>query len=176
MLPAIPSILDLHFDSSIRRHPQTKLRARTRATLRLARVCPRAVIQPVVSTFAVVKRVWKSHLVLYLRETGNRLCPRVNTDASKTPHLPKFSKTSTINETEIGSGPIEFDGTGAVFSPGSFLLSTITLTRDTPKPFIGTSPVDKFKTSERMPKESSDKKPCLATLIVGKRSLMTSFA
>src|SRR2546428_9318617 len=100
MLPAIPSILDLHFDSSIRRHPQTKLRARTRATLRLARVCPRAVIQPVVSTFAVVKRVWKSHLVLYLRETGNRLCPRVNTDASKTPHLPKFSKTSTINETE----------------------------------------------------------------------------
>src|SRR5438552_19116506 len=100
MLPAIPSILDLHFDSSIRRHPQTKLRARTRATLRLARVCPRAVIQPVVSTFAVVKRVWKSHLVLYLRETGNRLCPRVYTDASKTPHLPKFSKKSTINETE----------------------------------------------------------------------------
>jgi len=100
----------------------------------------------------------------------------VNTDASKTPHLPKFSKKSTINETEIGSGPIEFDGTGAVFSLGSFLLSTITLTRDTPKPFIGTSPVDKFKTSERMPKESSDKKPCLATLIVEKRSLMTSFA
>ena len=66
MLPTIPSILDLHFDSSIRCHPQTKLRARTRATLRLARVCPRAVVQPVVSTFAVVKRVWKSHLVLYL--------------------------------------------------------------------------------------------------------------
>src|SRR5947209_8841758 len=101
MLPAIPSILDLHFDSSIRRHPQTKLRARTRATLRLARVCPRAVIQPVVSTFAVVKRVWKSHLVLYLRETGNRLCPRVNTDASKTQHLPKFSKTSTIKQTDL---------------------------------------------------------------------------
>ncbi len=147
MLPAIPSILDLHFDSSIRRHPQTKLRARTRATLRLARVCPRAVIQPVVSTFAVVKRVWKSHPVLYLRETGNRLCPRVNTDASKTPHLPKFSKTSTINETEIGCGPIEFDGTGAVFSP-----------------------------SERIPKESSDKEPGQATPTVEKRSLVTSFA
>src|SRR5437773_11509101 len=114
MLPAIPSILDLHFDSSIRRHPQTKLRARTRATLRLARVCTRAVIQPVVSTFEVVRREWKSHLVLYLRETGNRLCPRVNTDAIETPHPPKFSRTSTINETEIGCGTIEIDGAGAV--------------------------------------------------------------
>src|SRR5438270_13825987 len=117
MLPTIPSILDLHFDSSIRRHPQTKLRARTRATLRLARVCPRAVIQAVVSTFAIVKRVWKSHLVLYLCETGNRLCPRVNTDASKTPHLPKCSKTSSINDNEIGSGPTELVGTGAGFAP-----------------------------------------------------------
>jgi len=176
MLPAIPSILDLHFDSSIRRHPQTKLRARTRATLRLARVCPRAVIQPVVSTFAVVKRVWKSHLVLYLRETGNRLCPRVNTDAKKTPHPPKFSKTSTINETEIGCGPIEFDGAGAVFSPRSFSLSTITLTPDNPKPIIGKSPAEKFKTSERIPKESSDKEPGQATPTVEKRSLVTSFA
>src|SRR5438094_8294940 len=159
MLPAIPSVLCRHFDSSIRRLRQTKLRARTRATLRLARVCPMAVIQPVVSTFAVVKRVWKSHLVLYLRETGNRLCPRVNTDASETPHPPKFSRTSTINETEIGCGPIEFDGAGAVFSPRSFSLSTITLTPDNPKPLVGKSPAEKVKTPERIPTASGDQEP-----------------
>src|SRR2546425_11702396 len=39
-LPALPSILGLHLDSSIRRQLQTKLRAWTHITLRLSRVCP----------------------------------------------------------------------------------------------------------------------------------------
>src|SRR5947207_15794964 len=107
MLPAIPSILDLHFDSSIRRHPQTKLRARTRATLRLARVCPRAVIQPVVSTFAVVKRAWNPHLVLYLRGTGNRLCPRVNTDAGEMQDPHNYSPRTKVINTVIDYGTDE---------------------------------------------------------------------
>src|SRR5438552_3228486 len=87
-----------------------------------------------------------------------------------------FQKRPQSTKLKIGCGPIEFDVTGAVFSPRSFSLSTITLTPDNPKPIIGKSPAEKFKTSERIPKESSDKEPGQATPTVEKRSLVTSFA
>ena len=63
-----------------------------------------------------------------------------------------------------------------MFSPRSFSLSTNTPTSDTPKRFVGTSPVEKFRTYERIPEESGDKEPGQATVAVERGSLVASFA
>src|SRR6266699_2576181 len=56
----------------------------------VSHACLSAVTTPVVSAFAVVKGVWEAHRLISLHQTGNRLCPRVNTGAYKILGSPKF--------------------------------------------------------------------------------------
>ena len=71
---------------------QTEPRAHTTGTRRLARAGLSAVIDSVVSAFAVVKGVRESHLLLSLLKNVNRLCLRVNTNAGKILKIPKLPK------------------------------------------------------------------------------------
>ena len=90
-LPTLPSSLGLHLLPFFQKL-QTKPRAHTRGTRRLARAGLSAVINPVVSAFAVVKGVRESHLLLSLLKKGNRLCLRVNTNGGKILKIPKLRK------------------------------------------------------------------------------------
>ena len=82
-LPTLPSSLGLHLISFIVRQLQIKTRAPTGVAPRLTPASLSVVIDPVMSAFAVIEGVWESHCPLSLLKTGNRLCVRVNTNASE---------------------------------------------------------------------------------------------
>ena len=90
MFPACPSSPGLHLAPLILWQLQAKLVAGTPVTRRLAHACLGVVTTPVVSAFAVVKGVWEAHRLISIHQTGNRLCPRVNTDAYKILGSPEF--------------------------------------------------------------------------------------
>src|SRR6266705_2479084 len=90
MFPACPSSPSPHLAPFILWQLQAKLVAGTRVTRRLAHACLSIVTSPVVSAFTVVKGVWEAHRLICLHQTGNRLCPRVNTDAYKILGSSKF--------------------------------------------------------------------------------------
>src|SRR5205807_8020272 len=83
---------------------------------------------------------------------------------------------STINETEIGWGPIESDSAELCFHQDHFRFRPILLPQTLRNGSFGTSPVEKFRTYERIPEESGDKEPGQATATVERGSLVASFA
>ena len=113
------------------------------------------------------------HLLLSMLKNRNRLCPRVNTDASKILRPRNFQKRPQSARLKSAAA-FRVRQCGAVFSPRSFSFSTNTPTSDTPKRFVGTSPVEKFRTYEHILEESGGKDPGRGTATVERGVLWLS--